>query len=112
MQTRLCRLEHDGSGRSGLDRTVSTLRHMLKNNKALQMAVAIPPRRAKKMGQLNKGIAKGYLEQRNRRVVRVRFHRLNVSGERRQPGSEWNIWNSVLAISGRFTGDTFHYSSR
>ena len=34
---------------------------MLRNSKAVQTAVAMPPRRAKKMGQLNMRLACGYL---------------------------------------------------
>ena len=37
------------------------LRAMLRNSKAVQTAVAMPPRRAKKMGQLNMRLACGYL---------------------------------------------------
>lgn len=37
------------------------LRDILRNNKAVQTAQAMPPRRAKRMGQLNIKLACGYL---------------------------------------------------
>ena len=43
------------------EQIVRMLRAMLRNSKAVQTAVAMPPRRAKKMGQLNMRLACGYL---------------------------------------------------
>ena len=44
-----------------LEAIVRMLRDILRNNKAVQTAQAMPPRRAKKMGQLNIALACGYL---------------------------------------------------